>query len=74
MQNGIAIDINPLYNPYITKNGISPKKGAIYADRTLNNKYQINKDDIVYNLFIRNGWSWGGEWIDRKDYQHFEKE
>lgn len=71
MENGIAIDINPLYNPYITKHGISPKKGAMYADRNLNNQYYIDKNDIVYNLFISHGWNWGGEWPDRKDYQHF---
>lgn len=71
---GMAIDINPLYNPYITPNGITPLNGVKYADRTLKNKYQIYKDDIVYDIFIKHGWTWGGEWNNKKDYQHFEKE
>lgn len=70
---GLAIDINPLYNPYITKEKISPSNGKKYANRTIYNKYQINKNDIIYNLFKNYEWNWGGDWEDRKDYQHFEK-
>lgn len=74
---GRAIDINPLYNPYVrTKNGetlISPDNGAAYADRGAEFPYKINKDDLCYKLFIEHGFSWGGVWNSSKDYQHFEK-
>lgn len=70
---GLAIDINPLYNPYVVKGAISPVSGSVYANRNLNNKYQISKNDTIYNIFKKHGWSWGGDWPDRKDYQHFEK-
>ena len=75
---GKAIDINPLYNPYVKKfrNGktiVSPAKGKEYADRTKNFKYKINKTDPCYKEFIRHGFVWGGNWKSVKDYQHFEK-
>ena len=70
---GNCIDINPLYNPYIVGNYISPTKGTKYTNRKLNEKGMIKKGDALYNAFIKRGWSWGGEWNGKKDYQHFEK-
>lgn len=74
----MAIDINPKYNPYVTydKEGnknISPDNGAEYADRDKEFKAKIDKDDLCYKLFISHGFTWGGEWDNSKDYQHFEK-
>lgn len=44
---GLAIDINPLYNPYVrTKNDkleVLPESAAEYADRTRDNIYYIKK-------------------------------
>ena len=71
--NGTAIDINPLYNPYVTKECISPEAGIKYADRSINQEYQVNESDALYKIFIKHGWSWGGNWTNKKDYQHFEK-
>lgn len=74
---GLAIDINPLYNPYVrTRNGeleILPESGAAYVDRSQENSYFIRKDDPCYKAFISRGFTWGGEWKNSKDYQHFEK-
>lgn len=75
---GLAIDINPLYNPYITykKDGtlnVSPASGESYADRTSNFPYKIDKDDLCYKLFTQYGFTWGGNWNHSKDYQHFQK-
>ena len=70
---GRSIDINPLYNPYIVKNNISPENGSKYANRNMNEKGMIKKGDNLYNAFIKRGWSWGGNWKGKKDYQHFEK-
>lgn len=74
---GLAIDINPLYNPYIhTVDGkeiITPENGTIYADRSIDCEYLIKKDDIIYNAFTKRGFTWGGDWINSKDYQHFQK-
>ena len=74
---GLAIDINPFYNPYITyPNGIehiSPPGSEPYANRNIDLPYLIKKGDLCYNLFIEHGFTWGGEWKSLKDYQHFQK-
>ena len=75
---GKAIDINPLYNPYVKRrtNGttiINPKKGAPYADRSKHFNYKIDRNDLAYQLFTKHGFTWGGSWKSLKDYQHFEK-
>lgn len=71
---GRAIDINPLFNPYIVGDKVMPANGARYADRTKSFPHKIDKEDICYNVFARHGWRWGGDWRDSKDYQHFYKE
>ncbi len=70
---GTAIDINPMYNPYITKSSILPVNAEEYVNRSNTQKGTIQKGDAVYNAFIKRGWTWGGEWKGIKDYQHFEK-
>ena len=74
---GLAIDINPLYNPYIRyrKDGsqiIEPANAKPYADRSKSYRYKIVKSDLCYRLFIQHGFTWGGSWRTMKDYQHFE--
>lgn len=46
----------------------------MYADRNMNYEHKINKNDELYEIFMKYGWSWGGNWSNRKDYQHFEKD
>ncbi len=74
---GFAIDVNPLYNPYIrvyqNQQQILPEGGAIHADRTVWHPYYIKKGDVCYEIFTAHGFTWGGEWNHAKDYQHFEK-
>lgn len=70
---GLAIDINPLINPMVKNGVVSPKKGQDYIERNENIKGMIKKGDACYNAFTKRGWTWGGEWSNLKDYQHFEK-
>lgn len=74
---GLAVDINPFYNPYITyKDGvtkISPAGSEAYADRTMDFPYKIDENDLAYKLFTQHGFKWGGNWNSVKDYQHFER-
>ncbi len=74
---GLAIDINPLYNPYVTRMDgeevILPESGSDYADRTKNCPYYIRKGDSCYEAFVSRGFTWGGAWKSSKDYQHFQK-
>lgn len=74
---GMAIDINPFYNPYVRqRNGrtlVSPTGAEEYVDRTKDFPYKIVKGDLCYRLFKKYGFTWGGDWKNSKDYQHFEK-
>lgn len=74
---GMAVDINPVYNPYVTnRNGkhvVSPIEGVPYEDRSVDFLHKIDKEDLCYKLFIEHGFTWGGDWVNSKDYQHFEK-
>ena len=76
--SGRAIDINPLYNPYVYHNAkgkliVSPMKAKAYANRHATFPYKIDKSDLCYREFIKHGFIWGGSWKRRIDYQHFEK-
>lgn len=66
---GTAIDINPLFNPYIRKDLHQPK-GTEYNPEKPGT---ITENSFLIREFKKLGWEWGGEWKDRKDYQHFEK-
>lgn len=75
---GLAIDINPLYNPYIRTSSdgsvrCDPKDGEAFADREQDFPYKIDHEDLCYELFTAHGFAWGGDWKSVKDYQHFEK-
>ena len=76
---GLAIDINTLYNPYVYERSdgstfLQPENAGDYVDRDQDNPYFIKKDDACYQIFINHGFTWGGDWKSKKDYQHFEKE
>ncbi|MDD4202696.1 MAG: M15 family metallopeptidase [Candidatus Omnitrophica bacterium] len=70
---GLAIDINPVQNPFISETTVSPEKGKEYLDRKNVRQGMIVKGDPCYNTFIKRGWVWGGDWETPKDYMHFEK-
>lgn len=69
---GKAIDINPLWNPWVSKSGrVDPPSGKPFVDRNLEIKGLIKARDEVVQLFESKGWKWGGYWRNSKDYQHF---
>jgi len=76
---GKAIDINPIENPYIARNGrISHKASLKYRKRVHKNKSFADKAVLLKNdkatkIFEKYGWKWGGDWSGVKDYQHFSK-
>lgn len=75
---GLAIDINPFQNPYVTYpdgvERISPPGSEPYADRASGLPHIITESDLCYQLFTEHGFTWGGHWRTLKDYQHFQKE
>ena len=74
---GLAIDINPLLNPYHKGDVISPINGKLFLDRSLDCIGIINHNDPCYKAFVSRGWKWAGDWMEERgyvDYQHFYKE
>lgn len=76
---GMAIDLNPKYNPYVKEKTdgtlfCQPALGAEYADRDASFEHKITREDLACKLFLEAGFTWGGDWNSVKDYQHFEKE
>lgn len=73
---GLAIDVNPVQNPYLSRgdNGIvsiSPAAGKPYVKR-LPLRSGMVSDEII-NIFAEHGFPvWGGDWHQPVDYQHFQ--
>lgn len=75
---GLAVDVNPYYNPCVTygedgTENVLPASAAAYADRTQRFPYKIDEEDLCCKLFLQHGFIWGGNWNSIKDYQHFQK-
>jgi hypothetical protein len=69
---GLAIDLNPLQNPYVTTDGFVRNRAAEpYTDRSLHLEGMIHEGDVVFRSFAAIGWKWGGNWSGDKDYMHF---
>ncbi len=79
---GMAVDINPLWNPCVHLQGkhkgiVEPPSGKPFlkrdATQCVSTFRMITPTDECYRLFLRHGFRWGGAWNSLKDYQHFEK-
>jgi hypothetical protein len=73
---GLAIDINPVQNPYIfdskveNKLEIWPDEGKLYLNRT---NQRAGMVEPIVTLFAYYGFSvWGGSWNEPLDYHHFQ--
>lgn len=74
---GLAIDINPQQNPYVSYRTGCPvcihENALSYIDRTTGAEHMILSGDVCYEIFAKYGFTWGGNWNTIKDYQHFER-
>jgi hypothetical protein len=67
---GLAIDINPVENPYVGCGMTRDKTALSYLDRSNVRKGMVTP--AVVRAFAAVGWGWGGSWAgDTKDYMHF---
>ncbi|WP_253273610.1 M15 family metallopeptidase [Collimonas arenae] len=72
---GLAIDINPLQNPYVLRNAqgeqiYSPPAGKDFGQRVAS---RVGSSEQVVELFAQHGFLiWGGDWKKPIDYQHFQ--
>ena len=68
---GEAIDLNPLWNPWVRGTRVDPPTAKEFANRELDHPGLIKPNDPIVSLFLEHGWKWGGYWRNTKDYQHF---
>jgi D-alanyl-D-alanine carboxypeptidase len=71
---GLAMDLNPVQNPFLQGAGstprVSPKGGERYLDRA---DIKPGMAETVIDVFADNGFPiWGGDWHNPVDYQHFQ--
>lgn len=80
---GLAIDINPVQNPYIELHPdgramFSPASGINYANRSNLRPAKASRPGMaeeLIDIFAQNGFLvWGGDWDAPIDYQHFQVE
>ena len=69
---GLAVDLNPCENPYVSADGSEAHKACrAYVDRNLHVPGLIHAGGKVVQAFASVGWGWGGTWQGAVDYQHF---
>lgn len=69
---GLAVDVNPLQNPYVREDGwVRNRFARPYVDRSRHDLGMIAEGDVVVRSFAAVGWTWGGHWSGGKDYMHF---
>lgn len=68
---GLALDLNPLQNPYVRGDTVLPPQSIDLLDRSRTDLGMIHEGDVAVLSFERHGWQWGGHWKSSKDYQHF---
>jgi hypothetical protein len=69
---GLAVDVNPLQNPFVRADGwVRNRFARPYVDRSRDAPGMIREGDVVVLAFTAIGWGWGGRWSGDKDYMHF---
>ena len=70
---GLAIDINPKWNPWVRGGHVSPENGKPFVDRSIAHPGLIREEGPAVEAFRKRGWDWGGLWQASKDFHHFQK-
>ena len=68
---GLAVDVNPVENPYLEAGRVHPRAGRAYLDRSRYRRGMAVRGGLLVNAFASVGWPWGGRWTGSPDYQHF---
>ena len=70
---GLAIDVNPVENPYLDRGRVHPRAGRAYLDRARFRRGMAVRGGLLVDAFASAGWPWGGRWTGSPDYQHFSE-
>jgi D-alanyl-D-alanine carboxypeptidase len=67
---GLAIDVNPVENPYVLGSRVLPPSGRAYLNRSRVKPGMATRNGVLVRAFAARDWVWGGRWSS-PDYQHF---
>jgi hypothetical protein len=68
---GLAVDVDPVENPYLEGGRVHPRAGRAYLDRSRYRPGMATSGGLLVRAFASVGWQWGGRWTGSPDYQHF---
>jgi hypothetical protein len=68
---GLAIDLDPFQNPYLSGRTIIPALAGAYRARTPVRPGMNTAQSLPVRAFRAIGWRWGGNYVSKKDYMHF---
>ena len=68
---GLAIDLNPFQNPYLSGRTIIPAQAGAYRARSTVRPGMNTSQSLPVRAFKAIGWRWGGDYTSKKDYMHF---
>ena len=67
---GLAVDVNPVENPYVGCGQSRDPTARRFFDRSRHRRGMVTRRAIA--AFSAIGWGWGGDWAgNTKDYMHF---
>jgi hypothetical protein len=70
---GLAVDVDPVENPYVLNGKVLPPAGKQYLDRKKVRLGMAVPGGALVQAFALVGWSWGGNFAGTPDYQHFSQ-
>lgn len=69
---GLAVDIDPIENPYVNSNGTTAHAASrAYLNRERARRGMAVSGGKLVRAFDAVGWGWGGRWPRPTDLQHF---
>ena len=68
---GLAIDVNPVENPYVLRGRALPLRPVPATSTARAARPMAVEGGVLVQAFDDAGWGWGGRWSGSTDYQHF---
>ncbi|MFI7589828.1 M15 family metallopeptidase [Spongisporangium articulatum] len=68
---GLAVDLDPFQNPYVSGSTVLPELARSYTDRRRGWPGIITRNSAPVKAFRSIGWGWGGDYSSKKDFMHF---
>ncbi|MBV8994258.1 MAG: M15 family metallopeptidase [Pseudonocardiales bacterium] len=68
---GLAINLNPFHNPYVSGDLVVPELASSYLARDWKRSGMVSDGGPAVTAFESAGWKWGGRWPGPVNFAHF---